>query len=251
MIAPAPAPAAAPFDLGFAGKRAVVSGAGGTIGRLLCRELAAQGATVYALDLAAPQFAESKVRGLAVDVRSAAAIGEAANTILADGPLDILVNAHGLQIRASALDCTDEMLSTILDVNLGGCWRLCRAFGPAMRANGGAIVNIASINGILAAKTGAAYGVSKAALIHFTRILALELAPTVRVNAVAPTAVRSAMTEDLFVDPAYEAAKNAAIPLGRVATAADVADVVLMLASSRTAMVTGQTWNVDGGISLP
>ena len=119
-----------------------------------------------------------------------------------------------------------------------------------MRERGGAIVNLASINGILAAKTGAAYGVSKAALIHFTRILALELAPKVRVNAVAPTAVRSAMTADLFRDPAYEPGKKAAIPLGRIATADDVANAVVLLASRRTAFVTGQTWAVDGGISL-
>jgi NAD(P)-dependent dehydrogenase (short-subunit alcohol dehydrogenase family) len=119
-----------------------------------------------------------------------------------------------------------------------------------MKERGGSIVNIASINGILAARTGAAYGVSKAALIHFTRILALELAPTVRVNAVAPTAVRSAMTADLFRDPAYEQGKNAAIPLGRIATADDVANAVVLLASRRTAFVTGQTWAVDGGISL-
>lgn len=251
MSAPTASKDSAAFDLGLAGKRAVVTGAAGTIGSLICRKLAAQGARVFALDLTAPRLDHEAVQGLAVDVRSTRAVTEAAATIQADGAPDILVNGHGLQIRAGVLDCTDEMLATILDVNVGGCWRTCRAFGPAMRAHGGAIVNIASINGIVAAKTGAAYGVSKAALIHFTRILALELAPAVRVNAVAPTAVRSAMTEDLFVDPAYEAAKRLAIPLGRVATAEDVADVVLMLASARTGMVTGQTWNVDGGISLP
>ena len=190
------------------------------------------------------------MRTLVTDVRSRASIVEAAAVIAGDGPVDVLVNSHGLQIRAARWTGTDEALAEILDVNVGGCWRTCQVFGAGMKERGGSIVNLASINGILAAKTGAAYGVSKAALIHFTRILALELAPTVRVNAVAPTAVRSAMTADLFRDPAYEQGKKVAIPLGRVATASDVANAVVLLASRRTAFVTGQTWAVDGGISL-
>ena len=238
------------FDLGLAGSRAVVTGGAGAIGAAICRMLAEQGVTVWSLDRNAPSEPIPGVRTLDADVRSRDSIAKASAEVAKDGPVDILVNSHGLQIRAGAMDCTDEALAAILDVNVGGCWRTCQAFGAEMKSRGGAIVNIASINGIVAAKTGAAYGVSKAALIHFTRILALELAPKVRVNAVAPTAVRSAMTADLFRDPAYEQGKNAAIPLGRIATAEDVASAVVLLASRRTAFVTGQTWAVDGGISL-
>lgn len=243
--------AKAPFDLGLAGMRAVVTGGSGAIGAAICRMLAEQDVSVWSLDRNAPAEPVPGVRTLVGDVRSRESILEAAATVAKEGPVDILVNSHGLQIRASAMDCTDEALAEILDVNVGGCWRTCQVFGTPMKARGGTIVNIASINGMLAAKTGAAYGVSKAALIHFTRILALELAPTVRVNAVAPTAVRSAMTADLFQDPSYEPAKIAAVPLGRIATADDVASAVVLLASRRTAFVTGQTWAVDGGISLP
>ncbi len=242
--------AGAPFDLGLAGARAVVTGGSGAIGAAICRLLVEQGARVWSLDRDAPAESIPGVRTLVADVRSRASIVEAAAVIAGDGPVDVLVNSHGLQIRAGAMDCTDEALAEILDVNVGGCWRTCQVFGAGMKERGGSIVNLASINGILAAKTGAAYGVSKAALIHFTRILALELAPKVRVNAVAPTAVRSAMTADLFRDPAYEPGKKAAIPLGRIATADDVANAVVLLASRRTAFVTGQTWAVDGGISL-
>ncbi|MBE7520798.1 MAG: SDR family oxidoreductase [Burkholderiales bacterium] len=245
------APATAPFDLGLAGRRAVVTGGTGAIGAAVCRMLTGQGVGVWSLDRSSPAEPLPGVRTLVCDVRSRASIERAAATVVEDGPIDILVNSHGLQIRASAMDCTDEALDEIMDVNVGGCWRTCQVFGAPMKSRGGTIVNIASINGMLAAKTGAAYGVSKAALIHFTRILALELAPAVRVNAVAPTAVRSAMTADLFRDPAYEPAKIAAVPLGRIATADDVASAVVLLASSRTAFVTGQTWAVDGGISLP
>lgn len=239
------------FDLGLAGARAVVTGGSGAIGGAICRMLAAQGVRVWSLDRSAAAEEIAGVRPLIGDVRSRRSIEAAAAAIAGEGPIDILVNAHGLQIRASAMDCTDEGLAEILDVNVAGCWRCCQVFGGPMKARGGAIVNIASINGILAARTGAAYGVSKAALIHFTRILALELAPTVRVNAVAPTAVRSAMTADLFRDPAYEEGKIAVIPLARVATAEDVANATVLLASRRTAFVTGQTWSIDGGISLP
>lgn len=246
-----PAPAQGGFDLGLAGSRAVVTGGSGAIGAAICRMLMEQGVTVWSLDRIAPFEPIPGVRSLVADVRSRDSIAKASAAVAKDGPVDILVNSHGLQIRAGAMDCTDEALAEILDVNVGGCWRTCQAFGAQMKARGGAIVNIASINGIIAAKTGAAYGVSKAALIHFTRILALELAPYVRVNAVAPTAVRSAMTADLFGDPAYEQGKKAAIPLGRIATADDVASAAVLLASRRTAFVTGQTWAVDGGISLP
>jgi len=244
-------PAVRGFDLGLAGSRAVVTGGSGAIGAAICRMLAQQGASVWSLDRLAPAEPMPGVRPVVADVRSRDSIAKASAEVAKDGPVDILVNSHGLQIRAGAMDCTDEALAEILDVNVGGCWRTCQAFGAEMKSRGGAIVNIASINGIVAAKTGAAYGVSKAALIHFTRVLALELAPKVRVNAVAPTAVRSAMTADLFRDPAYEQGKKAAIPLGRIATAEDVANAVVLLASNRTAFVTGQTWAVDGGISLP
>lgn len=243
--------AVAPFDLGLAGAHAVVTGGAGAIGAAICRLLAAQAVDVWSLDRRAPAEPIPGVRNVIADVRSRESIANASREVAAAGPVSILVNSHGLQIRTGAMDCTDEALAEILDVNVAGCWRTCQVFGAAMKERGGAIVNIASINGIVATNTGAAYGVSKAALIHFTRILALELAPKVRVNAVAPTAVRSAMTEDLFRDPGYERRKVAAIPMGRVATVDDVANAAVLLASRRTEFVTGQTWSIDGGISLP
>ena len=107
-----------------------------------------------------------------------------------------------------------------------------------------------SINGVVAARTGALYGASKAALNHLTKVLALELAPEVRVNAVAPTVVRSAMTEDVFARDGYEESKKAAIPLERIALPEDVAGPVLFLASADAGMITGHVLPIDGGLSL-
>jgi NAD(P)-dependent dehydrogenase (short-subunit alcohol dehydrogenase family) len=233
----------------FAGRRAVVSGGAGAIGGAICARLAEAGAVVWSIDREA---AAGTVRHIAADVRDRTALTAAAARIESDGgPIDVLINAHGLQIRKSAMECTDADLAEIFDVNLAGAWRLCQVFAGGLRSRRGSIVNIASINGILAAKTGAAYGVSKAALIHFTRVLALELAPDVRVNAIAPTVVRSAMTADLFANPEYERAKIAAIPLGRIPSADDIAASAVAMASDAMGFVTGQVLSVDGGISLP
>lgn len=227
------------------GRRVVVTGGAGTIGSDICRLFLSLGAEVWSLDLTRSDVLG--VHSTIVSVRDRKALVEAAQPILAAGGADILVNSHGLQIRSSAMDCTDEAIAEVLDVNVGGVVRCCQIFVPGM-TRGGCIINVASINGLVAAKTGAIYGASKAAVMHLTRILALELAPNVRVNAVAPTVVRSAMTEDLFVNPAYERSKIAAIPLGRIAEASDVSEAVRYLASAP--FVTGHTISVDGGISL-
>lgn len=235
-----------PVFADLAGQRAVVTGAGGTIGRGIAAALAQQGAEVFALDLQAPQLAGCT--GMAADVRDRTAIERVAETAAG---ATLIVNCHGIQIRAGAMAAGDADFAAIFDVNVGGAWRIAQTLGAPLMRSGGAIVNVTSINGILAARTGALYGASKAALNHLTRILALEMSPAVRVNAVAPTVVRSGMTEDLFQSPGYEASKVEAIPLRRIATAEDVAAAALFLLSDASRMITGQVLAVDGGISLP
>lgn len=230
----------------FRGKRAVVTGAGGVVGSAIALALARQGAEVFAIDLTEPRL--TGCTGLAVNVQDRDAIRRAAE--MAKGA-SLIVNSHGLQIRSDAMSGTDDAFARIFDVNVGGAWRIAQEFGKQLEGKPGAIVNITSINGITAARTGALYGASKAALNHLTRIMALELSPAVRVNAVAPTVVRSKMTEDLFRTPEYEAAKIEAIPLKRIATAEDVAAATLFLLSDASSMITGQVIAVDGGISLP
>ncbi len=140
----------------------------------------------------------------------------------------------------------------VLDVNLGGTIRMCRAALWLLRAAPApAVVNLGSTAGAVAVAGSAAYGVSKAAIMHLTRILAFEWAPEgIRVNAVAPAIVPTAMTEDVRQSAEYMRTKLAAIPLGRMATPDEVAQAVAYLCAPAAAMTTGQTLFVDGGLTI-
>jgi NAD(P)-dependent dehydrogenase (short-subunit alcohol dehydrogenase family) len=139
--------------------------------------------------------------------------------------------------------------SRILDVNLTGALRMCQAAFPLLRESSAAsVVNIVSTHALRPAEDVAAYAVSKAGLMHLTRILALEWAPDgIRVNGVAPSIVATAMTADLMVDRAEFDRRVARIPLGRAIAADDVAEAVAFLASSHATMITGEILTVDGG----
>lgn len=232
----------------FADQRIVVTGAAGTIGGAIASAFRDEGARIVALDKMLPRTDDALC--LAVDVADRAALTAVADTVLDGGAVDVLVNCHGVQVRSDAMGATDEAFQTIFEVNVAGAWRTAQLFGPSLRERHGAIVNVTSINGVVAARTGALYGASKAALNHLTKVLALELAPEVRVNAVAPTVVRSAMTEDVFARDGYEESKKAAIPLERIALPEDVAGPVLFLASADAGMITGHVLPIDGGLSL-
>lgn len=230
------------------GKVALVTGGSGEIGTAICNALSELGASVWSLDLQPPGQPEHRTtRFVQADMSDRASIESAAQTI---GDIDLLVNAHGIQIRKSFLDCTESDWHRIMDVNVTGTYRSCQIFGPGLRRRSGAIVNISSVNAIVAARTGAAYGISKAAIAHMTRVLALEWAPEVRVNAVAPIAIPSPMTADLFADPAYRRDRAKGIPLQRFATAEDVAGAIAFLLSANASMITGQVLAIDGGFSI-
>ena len=230
---------------------ALVTGATGGIGAVICADLAEAGYTVVAADLnGAP--APGSSHAVTLDLCSGDSCHAAVrSTVDTCGRLDLLVNNAGINARGRTEEMPEEAWHGVVEVNLNGTFRMCQAAYPALASGGGAIVNLASTGGLVAIAGSAIYGVTKAAIIHLTKVLAIEWAGAgIRVNAVAPTIVPSPMTADVLGNEEYMTAKLATIPLGRVVEPQEVADAVRWLASAGSAMVTGQTVAVDGGVSV-
>ena len=244
------------------GQVALVTGASGGLGSAMSRAFAAAGARVALADLpdrmaATLELARSldtqygvrtaavpmdvlDVRGIEVGVAEAEA---------ALGPLDVAVANAGIAIRKPALELTEEDWDRVLDVDLKGVFFTCKAAGRGMvERRRGSVVCIASQNGLVGMEQRAAYCAAKAGVINMTRVLALEWAThNVRVNAVGPTFVQTALTERALNDPATREGILSRIPLGRLGTAEEVANAVLFLASPAASLVTGTCLAVDGG----
>ncbi len=242
----------------FDGRVALVTGAAQGIGAVIAQTLSDRGARVALADLQ-PTDSWSHSLGLGdrhtrhtVDVTRSSSTDALVADVLAEyGRLDHLVNNAGIVRRGPAAELTDEQFTQVLDVNLVGTFRMCRAAYPALREHSGTVVNIGSTNGHIAVLNTLGYCVSKAGVMHMAKVLALEWAADgVRVNAVGPTIVPTEMTADLRVDPKYMHEKLASIPLGRMAESQDVADAVCYLLSPASAMVTGQTIFIDGGVTI-
>jgi NAD(P)-dependent dehydrogenase (short-subunit alcohol dehydrogenase family) len=240
----------------FDGRVALVTGAARGIGAVIAATLAERGATVAQADVLSADRWECGLDGAhtrhTVDVRSEESCAALVAEVLErHGRLDHLVNNAGIVRRGMAVDTTAEDFSAVLDVNLTGTFRMSRAAYPALRDTSGSVVNLGSTNGHIAVLNTVAYCVSKAGVMHLTRVLALEWAPDgIRVNSVGPTIVPTDMTTDVRADEAYMADKMASIPLGRMAEPQDVADTVTYLLSPAAGMVTGQTIFVDGGVTI-
>lgn len=236
----------------LAGRRVLVTGGRGTLGQALCEGFASLGCEVWSVDQSSLGAGDhlAGVHQRVADVRDRASLESVQADLAHTSGLDVLVNAHGLQLRTNFADCDEDTWMTLTDVNLNGVYRSCQVFGAPMRVRGGAIVNMGSVNGVVVSGRGTPYGIQKAAVAHLTRVLAVEWAPQVRVNAIAPTAVPSGMTRDLFADPQYLASKAGSIPLRRCGTAQDIVHAVVFLASPASGLITGQTLVMDGGLSL-
>ena len=167
------------------------------------------------------------------------------------GRIDVLVNNAGLNVPQMAFDVTEEAWDRVLDVNLKGLFFMAQAVGRQMRDQspaGGSIVNISSQMGIVGYRQRAAYCSSKAAVVNLSRVLAFEWAEhNIRVNSVCPTFVETPLTRPMFEDQEFREDVLRRIPLGRLATPADVAHAVVYLAGPGAAMVTGHALLVDGG----
>ena len=250
-----------PPALRFSHKSVFVTGAGSGIGRAAALAFAAEGARVAAFDLSASAAAEtaeqighSRGSALAIegDVADSDAVQAAVRAAVeAFGPLDVLFNNAGIAARERVTEQDEEGWDRILRVNLRGVYVCSKYAIPQMRRPGGAIVNTASVVGLVGVRNRAAYATSKGAIVTLTKNMALDYAAEgIRVNAVCPGFVRTGLTKKLFADPERERAITAMHPLGRLASPEEIARAVLFLASDDAAMITGQALAVDGGFTV-
>jgi NAD(P)-dependent dehydrogenase (short-subunit alcohol dehydrogenase family) len=184
-----------------------------------------------------------------VDVSQAASVeGMVNTTVKSFGSLDILVNNAGVGTDGDAVELSETEWQRILDVNLNGVFLCCKYAIPAMKlSGGGAIVNIASIAARVGGSVSCVYPASKAGVVAFSKNTALRFAKdNIRVNCVCPGHVDTALTYTLK-DPEVKAALIGKYPLGRLATAEEIARAVLFLASGEASFITGTELIVDGG----
>ncbi len=243
------------------GKVAIVTGASRGIGLGIAEKLVAEGARVV-ITARKPEALAEAVEKLGGESKAVAVAGNAADEAHQDevistakerfGGLDLLVNNTGINpVYGPLLDAPAEAVRKIFDTNVVAAFSwVKKAMAAGLGADGstGAVVNVASIAGLGATGTIGWYGVSKAALIHLTTELGFQLAPAVRVNAVAPAIVKTQFAEALY--EGREDKVSAAYPMKRLGAPEDIAGAVSFLLSDDAGWITGQTLVVDGGVTL-
>jgi NAD(P)-dependent dehydrogenase (short-subunit alcohol dehydrogenase family) len=240
----------------FAGQAAIVTGGSSGIGFAVASLLAQRGAGVM---LVARDPARLAAAAEQIGDRVAVVAGNAAHAETADravaaaiaqfGRLDVLANIAGWYPTGLVQDTSDEDYRATIEANLGSTFAMCRAALPALREAGGAIVNMSSTAARFPTPGLAAYSAAKAGIEAFTRALAAEAAPAVRVNAVSAGPTLTDAVRELMETDTTGAVKavTASLPMGRMAETGEIAEAVLFLASRRASIVTGQVLHANSG----
>jgi len=248
-----------PEAFSLTGRSALVIGGATGIGYAVSESLVAAGARAYIAgrrqDVGRAAAAELGATALTLDVLDGDSIDAAVARIVDEtGRLDVAVNCAGTGLNKPTVETTDAEFDTVVQTNFGGVFRSCRAEARAMiAAGGGIIVNIASMSAHVVnhPQRQAIYNASKAAIVHYTRSLAVEWATDgIRVNSVSPGYTATALTAVSRSMPERLASWHERTPLGRVADPAEIASAVLFLASDASTFATGTDIVLDGGYSL-
>lgn len=246
-------------DIDLDRRVALVVGGGTGIGRAAAAKLIEAGAVVYIAgrraDVGEQTANELGARYVQLDVTESESVDAAVAWIVnQSGRLDVAVNGAGSTLNKPTVETEDSEFAAVVDTNFGGVFRCCRAEGRAMLAQGsGSIINIASMSGHIVnhPQSQAIYNASKAAVLHYTRSLAVEWAGrSIRVNSISPGYTATAMTAVSRSMPERLASWNEKTPMGRVARPEEMTGAILYLASDESSFVTGTDISIDGGYQL-
>jgi glucose 1-dehydrogenase len=246
------------------GKVALVTGAGGGIGTAVAKRFAAEGAAVFCTDrdlakaestVAAVTKSGGTAQAFRADVADASdCTAQVAETVRRFGSIDILVNNAGIVSPADFLDVTEAEFDRVLRVNLKGAFLVAQACARQMVAQvkkggkPGAIVNMSSVNAVLAIATQVPYSISKGGVSQLTKVAALGLAQYgIRVNAIGPGSIATEMLAAVVSDAAARQRVMSRTPIGRLGEPAEIAAIAAFLASDDASYMTGQTLYADGG----
>lgn len=243
-------------------KTAIVTGASKGIGRAISISYAQAGANVALFARTEKELNDvareiekkgQKALPLVVDITKQDLVESAVQKVINQmGKVDILVNNAGLNIRKPALEYEEEDWNKIVDINMKSVFMMSKVVGKFMKKNnGGKIISVASVDGHVGTTTGVIYGMTKAAVIHMTKVLAVEWSKyNINVNAIGPGYVKTQITEEKLEDKFYYNYIMERTPIQRIGGFSDISGAAIYLASEASNYIAGQTLLVDGGISV-